>query len=155
AEVVDRDGRRAAHTRQPDGLIGIAIDRHQRVGADVGDRHAAGEGRGPDAEAGKLDQVLAARRRGVEVGDAVVAEAGPEYERVVAGAAGQQIDAEPALDTVVAAGAGDRVAAGAADQAVGVAVAGEGVAARAADHILERTQDVRADRRSAGRTRAE
>ena len=61
------------HPHQGDA---VGTDRHPGIRPHIGDRHVRREGRRGDAEAGDVQQVLTTGRVGVEVQDAVLAEAG-------------------------------------------------------------------------------
>src|SRR5262249_61695585 len=102
-----------------------AVDGDDRVAGGDRDRDMGSECGGRDPGVGNVQQVLAARRVGVEPsGDRVVAEVRRKPERVVAGGAVHRVVAGTTDADVVAAGAGQRVVAGTAGDGVVERVAG-------------------------------
>ena len=93
------------------GAHGDADVRDKVAGVDV--RYVGGE----------IEQILAAGRVGIEIGDDVVAEPGVEHEHVVAGAAGHGVVAQTAIQRVVASCTIQHVGTGVADHDVGQAIA--------------------------------
>src|SRR6185503_10368803 len=113
--------------------------------AQVGDRDAAGEGLGRDAERAEVQQILATRRVGVEAGDSVGAEAGGEDEDVVARPAVERVAARSTGDDVVAAAGDNHIVAALAIDDVGLVAEGDGVVALAADDALDARENIATD----------
>jgi ribosomal protein S8E len=123
-----------------------AVDRDQGIRSNVDNRDPRREIVGSDPERRNVQQVLTARRVGVEVRDRVVAEARAEHEhvetsatahRIIAHAADEPVAAAAADQGVIAEAAVERVVARPARECVGERIAGHRVVAVPAPDVLD------------------